>query len=242
MLLPRHDLGALFPAAAAAWLERHGGVVRTGVKVDSVLRDGPEWRLLADGDAFDAVVLATPPYQAARLLDGVPEMQALAAQLLAFEYEPITTCYLQYTPGVRLDLPFCALVDDPAAGDWGQFVFDRGQLEPEHAGLLAMVISAARDATGLGQDALAGAVAAQLAAAMKRPELATPQWSRVISEKRATFACTPGLARPDNATVLPGLVLAGDYTAGEYPATLESAVRSAVAATTAIVKNRTLPR
>jgi hypothetical protein len=105
-----------------------------------------------------------------------------------------------------------------------------------------MVISAARDATGLGQDALAGAVAAQLAAAMKRPELATPQWSRVISEKRATFACTPGLARPDNATVLPGLVLAGDYTAGEYPATLESAVRSAVAATTAIVKNRTLPR
>jgi squalene-associated FAD-dependent desaturase len=242
MLLPRHDLGALFPAAAATWLERHGGVVRTGVKIDRVLQDGAKWRLQADGDAFDAVVLATPPYQAARLLDGVPEMQALAAQLLAFEYEPITTCYLQYTPGVRLDLPFCALVDDPAAGDWGQFVFDRGQLEPEHAGLLAMVISAARDATGLGQDALAGAVAAQLAAAMKRPELATPQWSRVISEKRATFACTPGLARPDNATVLPGLVLAGDYTAGEYPATLESAVRSAVAATTAIVKNRTLPR
>ena len=36
--------------------------------------------------------------------------------------------------------------------------------------------------------------------------------------------------RPRNASGLPGLALAGDYTAGDYPATLESAVRSGVAA------------
>ena len=58
----------------------------------------------------------------------------------------------------------------------------------------------------------------------------------MITEKRATFACTPGLARPENATVLPGLVLAGDYTASDYPATLESAVRSAQAAATIILR------
>ena len=52
----------------------------------------------------------------------------------------------------------------------------------------------------------------------------------MITEKRATFACTPGLARPANATALPGLVLAGDYTAGDYPATLEAAVRSGIGA------------
>jgi uncharacterized protein with NAD-binding domain and iron-sulfur cluster len=51
-----------------------------------------------------------------------------------------------------------------------------------------------------------------------------------LTEKRATFACTPGLARPANATGLPGLALAGDYTAGDYPATLETAVRSGRAA------------
>jgi uncharacterized protein with NAD-binding domain and iron-sulfur cluster len=51
-----------------------------------------------------------------------------------------------------------------------------------------------------------------------------------LTEKRATFACTPGLARPANATALPGLFLAGDYTASEYPATLETAVRSGLAA------------
>jgi squalene-associated FAD-dependent desaturase len=242
MLLPRHDLGSLFPAAAAAWLERKGGAVRTGVNIDSVAQEGGKWRLPAGAGLFDAVVLATPPYQTARLVDGLPGMAALAAQLRSFEYEPITTCYLQYAPDVRLDMPFCALLDDPASGHWGQFVFDRGQLEPNHAGLLAVVISAARDAGMPGQDALAAALANQLAAAMQRPELATPLWSQVISEKRATFACTPGLARPGNATTLPGLALAGDYTAGDYPATLESALRSAVAAATVIVKNRPLPR
>jgi uncharacterized protein with NAD-binding domain and iron-sulfur cluster len=36
--------------------------------------------------------------------------------------------------------------------------------------------------------------------------------------------------RPVNTTGLPGLVLAGDYTACDYPATLESAVRSGLAA------------
>jgi hydroxysqualene dehydroxylase len=240
MLLPLHDLGALFPAAAADWLAEHGATVRTGASIDSLAFEADKWRL--QEELFDAVVLATPPYQTARLLDGLPGTGELAAQLRAFDHEPISTCYLQYAPNVALGLPFCALLDDPARGNWGQFVFDRGQLAPGYAGLFAVVISAARDAAALDQTALADAVAAQLAAALGRPELATPLWSRVITEKRATFACTPGLPRPDNATMLPGLALAGDYTAGDYPATLESAVRSALGATSVILENRTLPR
>ena len=48
---------------------------------------------------------------------------------------------------------------------------------------------------------------------------------QTIVEKRATFACTPGLQRPA-ALIAPGLLACGDYVAGPYPATLEGAVRS----------------
>ncbi len=52
----------------------------------------------------------------------------------------------------------------------------------------------------------------------------------MIAERRATFSCRPGLVRPGNATAVAGFVLAGDYTASDYPATLEAAIRSGVAA------------
>ena len=227
MLIPRRDLSALFPLAAARHLEAAGATVRTGAKVSAIARHGERWRVDASGSAVggtwaihpDAVVVATPPPAAAALLD--------LPQLPAFDYEAITTCYLQYPPGTRLDRPFYALEDAPAAGHWGQFVFDRGQLDAAQDGLLAVVISASGEAAALGQNALVQAVAGQLAQQLKLP---APLGSQVISEKRATFACTPGLARPGNATGLPGLVLAGDYTAGDYPATLEGAVRSGLAA------------
>ena len=60
--------------------------------------------------------------------------------------------------------------------------------------------------------------------------LPSPRWFRVIAEKRATFACVPGLQRPENRTPLRRFFIAGDYTASDYPATLESAVRSGIGA------------
>lgn len=241
MLLPRMDMGALFPLAAARFVEQHGGQVRQGCKLTAASPTDTGWRLaLSGGDAeFDALVLATPATQSAAIL--APHAPDVAGQLSALAYEPIATCYLQYAPSVRLDLPFYALLDDPAHGRWGQFAFDRGQLDAAQPGLLAVVVSAAAQAASLDQDALGSMIAGQLARDLQRPELAAPQWSRVITEKRATFSCTPGLVRPGNETPLPGLVLAGDYTAGDYPATLETAVRSGVAAATLIRAYGKLP-
>lgn len=232
MLIPRVMLDALFPHAAQRYIEERGGRVLCGARVDAIAPADQGWQVASGADTarFDAVVLATPAWQSAALLRPHAGAEALAAQLEAFEYEPISTVYLQYDAGARLPLPFCALLDDPEHGAWGQFAFDRGQLDPGQDGLLAVVVSTAAEAAALDQDELARAVAAQLAGAFGRSALAQPRWTRVLTEKRATFACTPGLVRPANASGLPGLVLAGDYTAGDYPATLETAARSGLAA------------
>jgi squalene-associated FAD-dependent desaturase len=242
MLVPRVDLSALLPQGAAAFVAKAGGVVATGALVKKIIRGGgdadanvgsgaEQWAVhFADAQRaalkVDCVVIATAPDQAANLLDGLSD----TALLRGLVYEPITTCYLQYTPEVRLAQPFYALLDDAASASWGQYVFDRGQLDAAQRGLLAVVVSSSAEAIAQGAAALGTGIAAQLATTLHQPALATPLWRKVISEKRATFSCTPGLQRPTHLTDVKGVFLAGDYTASDYPATLEAAVRSGIAA------------
>ncbi|MEO0315991.1 MAG: hypothetical protein RI928_2447 [Pseudomonadota bacterium] len=225
MLIPRRDLSSLFPDAAMSYIEHHGGSVHVGTQVRSVARTEKGWRVHADNSdqEVDAVIMATPPAQARTLLmDLLPSM----AESLQLTYEPITTCYLQYAPALKLPAVFYALQDDPEQHRWAQFIFDRGQLDAWQAGLMAVVISASSEAIAQGNDVLLAEIVLQIAADLDLPALLNPQWHRIISEKRATFSCTPNLYRPKNDTGLKGLFLAGDYTASDYPATLEGAVRS----------------
>ncbi len=227
MLLPRTDLSTLFPDAAISWLQKQGGTVMMGHRVNSIHADDAGWTISSEqrSDHYQHVVIATAPMHAQTLLK---DTDHALSESLSFDYEAITTCYLQYAPTVRLPAPMLALIDDPDSQRWGQFVFDRGQLDDKQAGLLAVVISASGAATESGAQSLETSVAQQLAHDLRMPELATPNWSKAITEKRATFACVPDMQRPSTATTHPGLWLAGDYTASDYPATIEGAVRSGV--------------
>jgi hypothetical protein len=143
-------------------------------------------------------------------------------------YESITTVYLQYPSSVTLPHP---MIGGFAEGDGlSQWLFDRGQLLGELGtpGLLAAVISANGPHEALTPAQLAETVHEEIARLL--PGLPKPLWHRTITEKRATFACTPDLPRLGATTPLPGLFLAGDHVASDYPATLESAVRSGIAA------------
>jgi hypothetical protein len=209
LLVPRVDLGAVFPHAACAWLAEFGATVRLGQRVAGLERVPGGWML--EGERWDRVVLACPPGEAARLamLAGA---STWAAQADALQHEAIATVYA--TGGPRLPLPLLALRGGPA-----QFVFDRSQLGGP-AGLLAFVTSAS---TG-SREEIEAATLAQARALGWQP---TPL--RTVVERRATFACTPGLQRPPQQ-VAAGLLACGDYVAGPYPATLEQAVRSGIAA------------
>ena len=211
LLLPRVDLGRVFPDAAAQWLQDRGARVLMGHRVQGLADGGDSWQV--DGQSFDAAVLACPPWEAARLVrsagvDATPWL----AQTEALTHEAITTVYT--AGGPRLPHPMLTLHTTAAAP--AQFVFDRSQLGgPE--GLLAFVVSASHDA----RDVLQERVLAQ-ARALGWDRL---QPIQTVVEKRATFACTPGLQRPA-ATVARGLLACGDYVQGPYPATIEGAVRS----------------
>jgi hydroxysqualene dehydroxylase len=222
LLLPGAALGALLPQPAAAWLDAHGVRLHTHARVSRLNAGVAGWEL--DGRAFDAAVLACSAAEAARLCASLaPAWSAMAA---ALRYEPIITVYL-HCPGARLALPMMALHAD--AQSPAQFVFDLGTLGSE-TGVFAFVISGARAWVDRGLGAAAQATLDQAIQAFGPgtwPQ--APVLLHVAAEKRATFACTPGLKRPA-AFVAPGLWAAGDYVAGPYPATLEGAVRSGRAA------------
>jgi squalene-associated FAD-dependent desaturase len=222
LLLPKADLGALFPEPAARFVASHGGEVRLGAAIRAVVRSDVRFGLEGQDGTFSHAIVACAPQHAAPLLRPHPELAPLAAQLEAFDYEPIYTCYLQYPAASRLPAPMLGFT-----GGLLQWAFDRGALGG-HDGLIAAVLSASGRHEALGRRDLAEALHGELAAAL--PGIPPPRWTRVIAEKQATFSCRPRLARPGNITAMPGLLLAGDYTASDYPATLESAVRSGIAA------------
>jgi hypothetical protein len=104
-------------------------------------------------------------------------------------------------------------------------VFDRGRLGGPR-GLLAFVISASDGDREEIQRQVRAQARAQLGLGGLQPVL-------TVIERRATFACTPGLDRPP-MQVAPGFVACGDYIEGDYPGTLEGAVRSGMAAARAL--------
>ncbi|MBC3874561.1 hydroxysqualene dehydroxylase HpnE [Undibacterium flavidum] len=259
MLIPRQDLSSLLPNAAAEFVTRHAGQIILGTTIHQLtLLSNGKWCLPELSSAlpqsassdhlnqeceFDGLVVATNAEQCHKLLAQVQaeEEQTASPDLLKqlafetqFDYEPITTCYLQYADSLQLDRPFYALADNPAQSHWAQFIFDRGQLNSQQAGLMAVVVSASTAAIADSHAQLTQAICQQLSQQLQMPHLAHPLWTQVITEKRATFSCKPDLQRPQNHTAIANLVIAGDYTACDYPATLEAAVRSGLLAAAAL--------
>ena len=225
LLLPRSDLSQLLPDPALRWLAQAGAVVRSGHRVQAIDAGAAGWQV--DGETFDHVVLAATATEAARLAE--PHAADWARTARAMRYEPIVTVYLR-SAGARLPEPMLALRAGASAP--AQFVFDRGQLGGP-PGLLAFVVSGAAEWVARGQQAVLDATFEQAHTALGAHLGAALETVQVLVDKRATFACTPGLARPA-AFIAKGLHAAGDYVAGPYPATLEGAVRSGMAAAAAV--------
>lgn len=213
LLLPKAPLDSLFPQPALDWLSRNGAALQIGHRVMGLV-PAPE-HVEVDGLAFDHVVLATPPNEAARLMAPIAPTWSQAAG--SFKYQPIVTAWIR-APGLNWPEPMTALRADglrPA-----QFAFHLGALGgPTHT--YALVISGAERWVDEGTEATRQALLAQWAEQFSGPV----EWLGSRTEKRATFACTPALVRPVSRPHA-RISAAGDHVQGPYPATLEGAVRS----------------
>lgn len=225
VLLANTDLSALISEPIATYLRKNGSVVETSTAIERITptNNGFDLQTKTQQYQFERVILACGPHQLKNFVETLPKLSTLTEH---FNYQPITTVYLQYAEDVILPEPMIGIVNS-----LGQWVFDRGQIVGQK-GLIAVVISAHAPFKQT-QAALAEQIAGELKQVF--PHLAQPIWHKVITEKRATFNCEYALKKPENTTSYANLYVAGDYTKGDYPATIEGAVRSGIKAATLIV-------
>ncbi|GDY28678.1 hydroxysqualene dehydroxylase HpnE [Gandjariella thermophila] len=221
--VPSVPLDALHAEPAAAYLRERGAEVRTRDAVRAVRPAGSGFEVVLDDRTVraDAVVLAVPPEPASRICpsDAVGEPGGWERLGSA----PIVNVHVVYERRVT-DEPFVAVVDSPV-----QWVFDRTSIAGTSQGqYLAVSVSAAHrwvdTPTAELRELFLGELGRLLPAA--RGTRSTEFF--VTRERRATFRQAPGTARlrPAAVTGLPGLLLAGAWTATGWPDTMEGAVRS----------------
>jgi len=232
LLIPTVDLSQLLSHPLSNYIRAKGGIIKLNHRIRALEQTNTGFSLETRHEKFNFshVIVATSPARAGDLLAHIPQLKLVLERTKHFDYQPIYTIYLQYPSDTRLPHAMAGLDNSLA-----QWVFDRGIIYNQK-GLLAVVISAEGKHQKLKQDDLALRVAKELNRAF--PHLTKPLWHKVIAEKRATFACTPNLARPGNKTALPNLFLAGDYTYQDYPATIEGAIRSGIKCAELISKSR----
>jgi len=207
LLGPRRNSDLVLPLKPLGWMhgDAAGRVLGDRVRLDSRVE------ALDDVDA-DAVVVATPPAESARLLGEADP---------GLESSPIVSVHLLFDRPI-LNVPLAALIGSDA-----HWVFDRGALtghKPQAGGQYLTVVSSGvpelMDVRGRG---LVDHIAGQLTERLGHAELV---WSRVSREPHATIALRPGVVRPGVHTSRPGVFRAGAWTDTGWPATMESAVRS----------------
>ena len=211
LLGPRANSDLVLPLKPLGWMhgDAAGRVLGDRVRLDERVES-------LDQLEADAIVVAVPPAESARLL-GEPDPQ--------LESSPIVSVHLLFDRPL-LRTPIAALLSSDA-----HWVFDRGALtshQPEGGGqYLTVVSSGVPELMDVRGRELVDRIAGQLTERLGDAELV---WSRVSREPNATIALRPGTVRPGVQTARPNVARAGTWTDTGWPATMESAVRSGRAA------------
>jgi hydroxysqualene dehydroxylase len=221
MVIPRVDLSALLPDPALDEISQRGGDVRLGDVVISVetvegkakisTRERDEIR----EEFFDHVIIATGPQHIERLFSSSPNVLGRMQPLFDISYEPISTLHYEFSAGIDPESSPMLMLD----GEPGQWLFTH---RLKNGCVRASVVISAHHRNESAEDLLRDGLA-QLRRSFALP---LPIWQQVVTEKRATYSCTP--QQSALLKTLPKSIgnihFSGDWCVPELPATLESAV------------------
>jgi hydroxysqualene dehydroxylase len=214
-LLPRIGLSETFVEPALARLRLQGAEICFGMRLKALtFQQQRISELQFDSGSIglgrgDSVILAVPAAMAARLVPGliVPDC-----------YSPIVNAHF------RFDAPAGTPLFVGVIGGDAEWIFRKH-------GVLSVTVSAADRLVDLSVPELRELFWRDVALAYRLPSHPVPP-VRIVKERRATFTASPQQLsrRPEQTTMWPNLLLAGDYVNTGLPATIEGAIRSGFAA------------
>lgn len=235
LVVPQLPLGEIYGRRLADWLAARdvpvhlGSRIRrlegAGDRVTSVMLSDGTWR------EFDYFVVAVPWHQVRALFS-----ESMLKRLPALEHadqieaSSITGVHLWFDRPV-VPLPHAVLIDRLS-----QWVFR----QDETGRHCQVVISASQELKGRDREVVVHQVCDELAAIWPAARGARLVRWRVITQPQAVFSVRPGLdrLRPAQQTPISNLLLAGDWTATGWPATMEGAVRSGYLAIESLLDRR----
>lgn len=233
--IPAVPLGDWFDRAARTALESRGVAVRCGEEVQRVeRREGGGFHIITENatHAARAVVAAVPWHSLPKLLP--PDLNSAAAprRFAGIEASPILGAHYFFDAGVRLPYPELAILE--RAAHWA---FDRYQItgRAEDRGHVAVVTSAAHDLARQPREVIETLLLSTLREVFPHLRGRQPRRCAIVIEWHATFSAAPGVEDLRLAPrVAPGFFVAGDACDTGWPATMEGAVRSGMAAARAV--------
>jgi squalene-associated FAD-dependent desaturase len=237
MGIPMIPLTDLY-AEAQEYITKRGGDVKLRCGVEDVqLEAGSAVLKFADGSAkFDFVILAVPYFAMAALLPSDEASKPLREKIARFESSSITGIHLWFDRKIT-DLPHAVLLDRTI-----QWMFHKSELQERNSegSYIELVVSSSKELIEKSRQEIIDLAVSEVREFFPEARSASLVKSTVIKEVNATYSPRPGIDafRPAHVSPWPGVLLAGDWTATGWPATMEGAVRSGYGAAEALLQGR----
>jgi len=245
MGIPKIPLTDLYDAAGDYIRKRRGQIrLRCGVEKFQRNAAGVEITFAGCSEVYDFAVVAVPYYALASMLPENSDSERLREQLTHFESSSITGIHLWFERQIT-NLEHAVLLDRTI-----QWMFHKSKLldrwgdrdeQSEAGSYIELVVSASKSLIEKSKPEIIDLALNEVKEFFPDARHAQLLKSAVIKEVHATYAPLPGIDkfRPPTQTEWPRVFLAGDWTATDWPATMESAVRSGYKAAECIAEQGT---